>query len=107
MRQPPTSSYNFQRPHGRHCHHGRHGHGGRGEHDTTRHDTADIEVTFKLDFQGNLNLSAFAILVIFFFLLAVKVIFLFLLWIAFLKYHLRKTIICEGKVQSIFPCLIN
>ena len=25
----------------------------------------------------------------------------------FLKYHLRKTIICEGKVQSIFPCLIN
>ena len=26
--QPPTSSYNFQLPHGRHCHHGRHGHGG-------------------------------------------------------------------------------
>ena len=26
--QPPTSSYNLQLPHGRHCHHGRHGHGG-------------------------------------------------------------------------------
>ena len=33
--KPPTSSYNFQLPHGRHCHHGRHGHvghGGQGEH---------------------------------------------------------------------------
>ena len=36
--QPLTSSYNFQFPHGRHCHHGRHGHGGhvghggRGDH---------------------------------------------------------------------------
>ena len=39
--QRPTSSYNFQLPHGCHCHHGRHGHGGhvghvghggRGEH---------------------------------------------------------------------------
>ena len=33
--QPPTSSYNFQLPHGRHGHHGRRGHGGhggRGEH---------------------------------------------------------------------------
>ena len=28
--QPPTSSYNFQLPHGCHCHHGRHGHGGHG-----------------------------------------------------------------------------
>ena len=28
--QPPTSSYNFQLPHGRLCHHGRHGHGGLG-----------------------------------------------------------------------------
>ena len=26
--QPPTSSYNFQLPHGRHCHHGHPGHGG-------------------------------------------------------------------------------
>ena len=41
IRQPPTSSYNFQLPHGRHCHHGcpghggqvgHVGHGGRGEH---------------------------------------------------------------------------
>ena len=37
IRQPPTSSYNFQLPVGRHCHHGRHshghaGHGGCGEH---------------------------------------------------------------------------
>ena len=33
--QPPTSSYNFQLPHGRNCHHGCHGHvghGGQGEH---------------------------------------------------------------------------
>ena len=29
IRQPPTSSYNFQLPHGRHSHHGRHGHGGQ------------------------------------------------------------------------------
>ena len=31
--QPPTSSYNFQLPHGRHGrhgHHGRYGHGGHG-----------------------------------------------------------------------------
>ena len=30
--QPPTSSYNFQLPQGRHGHHGRHGHGGHGGH---------------------------------------------------------------------------
>ena len=33
--QPPTSSYNFQLPHGCYGHHGRHGHGGHigcGEH---------------------------------------------------------------------------
>ena len=38
--RPPTSSYNFQPPHGRHGHHGCHSHGshvGRGErHNTTR-----------------------------------------------------------------------
>ena len=28
--QPPTSSCNFQPPHGCHGHHGRHGHGGHG-----------------------------------------------------------------------------
>ena len=30
--QPPTSSYNFHLPQGRHGHHGRHGHGGHGGH---------------------------------------------------------------------------
>ena len=31
-KQPPTSSYNIQLPHGRHGHHDRHGHGGHGGH---------------------------------------------------------------------------
>ena len=55
--QSPTSSYDFQLPHGQHGHHGRHGHvgngghvghGGRGKHgghggqDKTGQDKTDI-----------------------------------------------------------------
>ena len=54
--QPPTSSYNFQLPHG--CH----GHGGRGNQDRTGQDWTGLDrtgqdrtkLTFKLDFAGNL-----------------------------------------------------
>ena len=73
--QPPTSSHNFQLPHGHHDHHVRHGHGGhgghggRGEHDgngqeragqdgtgqvgTGRDGTGRAKLTFKPDFPDN------------------------------------------------------
>ena len=56
--QPPTSSYNFQLPHGCHGHggHGGHvGHGGRGEHGgQDRTGQEQTKLTFELDFPGNL-----------------------------------------------------
>ena len=57
--QPPTSSYNFQLPHGRHCHHGRHGHvghGGQGEHGGHGGYGGQerTKLSFKFDFPGKL-----------------------------------------------------
>ena len=52
IRQPPTSSYNFQLPHGHHghCDHGGHGghgghvgHSGHGGQDRTGQDKTDIQ----------------------------------------------------------------